>query len=76
VTEKGLLGLGPEIIEAGDVICILFGASLPAVLRKISSEGSSYWKIVGWAQIGQLMHGEAMEMWRKEEVEEVWFEIH
>jgi hypothetical protein len=33
ITRKGRLGLGPKEMKVGDVVCIIFGAEVPLVLR-------------------------------------------
>ena len=46
--SNGLIGIGPAASEKGDVVCVLFGASIPFVLRLIGgSLGSSKYKLVG-----------------------------
>jgi hypothetical protein len=54
-TQNGLFGLGPSVARKGDICCILFGATVPIILRKV---GSTY-RFVGEAYIGGVMHGEA-----------------
>ncbi|KAL8673283.1 MAG: hypothetical protein Q9168_002281 [Polycauliona sp. 1 TL-2023] len=34
-TQSGLLGLGPKVMKRGDEVCVLFGASVPFVLRRV-----------------------------------------
>ncbi|CZR52699.1 uncharacterized protein PAC_02576 [Phialocephala subalpina] len=55
-TQKGLLGLGPGILKAGDTCCILFGAPVPIVLRRVGH----HYKLVGEAYVHGVMKGEAM----------------
>jgi hypothetical protein len=42
-TRAGFLGLGPTIVEPGDVIVVLYGGHVPFVLRP----AGQYWKFVG-----------------------------
>ncbi|KIW30604.1 uncharacterized protein PV07_06337 [Cladophialophora immunda] len=58
LTEKGRFGLGPLIASPGDICCILFGATIPFILRRTESEG--YFKLVGEAYLQGLMRGEAL----------------
>jgi len=36
--SEGLLGLGPETTKPGDLICILYGCSVPVLLREIPKD--------------------------------------
>ncbi|KAE8450788.1 hypothetical protein EG329_005701 [Mollisiaceae sp. DMI_Dod_QoI] len=58
-TQNGLLGLGPCALKEGDLCCILFGASVPFVLR---SDNQKY-KLVGEAYVQGVMKGEAIADW-------------
>jgi hypothetical protein len=62
VTEKGMLGLGPRTMEEGDVIAVLFGGSVPFVLRPV--EEGRYWRLVGDCYVHDIIDGQAVEMWR------------
>jgi hypothetical protein len=57
-TEKGYLGLGPELIRQGDSIYLLFGATTPFIIRQ--AEVGDNWQIVGECYIHGLMNGEGM----------------
>ncbi|OJD13094.1 hypothetical protein AJ78_06415 [Emergomyces pasteurianus Ep9510] len=35
VTEKGYLGIGPQITRPGDEVCVLFGGRVPFILRRM-----------------------------------------
>ncbi|KAE9378498.1 HET-domain-containing protein [Stipitochalara longipes BDJ] len=37
-TRGGMLGLGPRILRGGDLCCILFGGSVPFILRPVGSQ--------------------------------------
>lgn len=56
VTDDGHVGLGPQVTEPGDVVCILQDAIMPLVLRH-EAEGHSF-KLVGEAYIQGMMFGE------------------
>jgi hypothetical protein len=66
ITEKGYYGLGPRITKPGDLCCVLFGADVPFILRKV--DGAEKYKLVGEAYIHGLMDGEAMGMLEKGEL--------
>lgn len=54
---NGLLGLVPEDARPGDIICVLFGFSVPLVLRP--DEGSAF-KVVGECYVDGIMSGEPL----------------
>lgn len=50
-------------IEKHDVICILYGCSVPVVLRKIeekTSDGEDMWELIGECYVYEMMAGEAL----------------
>lgn len=53
ITDKGSFGLVPAKSERSDVIMVLYGASVPVVIRKL---GVSYW-IIGECYIHGAMDG-------------------
>lgn len=69
VSDTGHVGLGPEGVNKGDLICILFGGKLPLILRSAEKDPEKHaeygdrllYKIVGDSYIHGLVHGEAME---------------
>lgn len=56
VTDDGHVGLGPQVTEPGDVVCILQDAIMPLVLRP-ETDGDKF-KLVGEAYIQGMMFGE------------------
>jgi hypothetical protein len=52
-------GLVPRHARAGDMVCILFGASVPIVLRAHELQSRKCWEIVGEAYVDCVMDGEA-----------------
>jgi hypothetical protein len=85
-TGRHYAGLIPPNAHFGDQICILYGCSVPVVLRKHTVSGkrkrsvsgnSHHWKLVGDAYVHGVMNGEAIEQASREELEsrEVVFEI-
>jgi hypothetical protein len=57
VTKKGYLGIGPATMKEGDVCCVLFGATVPFILRKLDSQ----YLLVGECYIHGVMRGEALK---------------
>lgn len=58
VTHQGLLAMAPRRSRKGDVICILYGCSVPVVLRK-STEADCYY-FIGECYADGYMNGEAL----------------
>ena len=65
VTENGMVGTGLPGMMAGDVSCILFGGSVPYILRPTEIEGQ--YLLVGECYVEGLMAGEAMGMGLQEQ---------
>jgi hypothetical protein len=59
VTEQGYVGVAPCRARPGDVVAILFGCSIPLVLRKASSQDA--WQVVGEGFVYGYMNGEIAE---------------
>lgn len=55
-TANGRLGVGPKIMESGDIIAVLYGCQVPYVLR----EYGEYHRIVGECYVYGMMQGEAV----------------
>jgi hypothetical protein len=58
VGKKGFLGMAPEISQAGDIVCILFGCSVPVVLRKTA--GETKFEFIGECFVDGYMSGETV----------------
>lgn len=57
-------GLGPTGTQAGDILCIFFGCSVPVVLRKVQNTGSPAYQLIGEAFIHDMMDGQALSEYR------------
>jgi hypothetical protein len=69
ITEKGYVGVGPAAMRPGDIVCILFGAHVPYVIRQ-ESENPLRFSPVGDVYVHGIMDGEFMMMeFRKETFE-------
>ena len=70
-TASGRFGLEPSAMRPGDICCILFGASVPFVIRRCDQA----FKLVGECYIHGVMRGEivAEEPLQKRGVEEIVF---
>jgi hypothetical protein len=62
VTETGLLSLGPVAIAEGDIIAVIFGGSVPFVLRPSLDTG--HYRLVGECYIHDVMDGQAVRDWQ------------
>jgi len=79
-TEKlKRLALLPSKAEKNDVICILYGCSVPVLLRKIdqkTSKGKDIWELIGECYMYEMMSGEAlMERLKREKAGDTFYEM-
>lgn len=58
VTERDSIGLAPPEAEEGDMICMLWGCSVPVILRDL---GGQKCKLIGECYVHGIMHGEFLE---------------
>ena len=74
-TKDGRLGLVPYLAKKRDLVCILFGCSVPIVLRgqKDATTGRDYFHFIGECYIHGIMEGEALEL-AKRESDNDWIE--
>lgn len=56
-TANGMVGLGPANLQPGDMVAIIFGCSLPLVLRETYQQ----FRLVGPAYVHGIMHGEYID---------------
>jgi hypothetical protein len=66
-TSRGMSGIGPECMKQGDLVCILYGADVPFIIRPNerspsdpSASGEEY-QLMGESYVLDLMHGEAIK---------------
>ncbi|KAH7001257.1 heterokaryon incompatibility protein [Ilyonectria destructans] len=61
LTEEGHIGTGCNDIQEGDTVVVLFGASVPHILRKNESgTGEDTWSYISEAYCDGIMHGEIL----------------
>ena len=58
-TKKGLYGIGPQLVEPGDVVAVPEGFTIPFVLRPNGEAGQ--YKLVGAAYVQGVMRGEVFD---------------
>lgn len=64
ITKKGYFGLGPQKVEPGDRVAVLFGSGVPFVLRKCPAlSGKRAWRIIGECYVHEIMQGEVIRKW-------------
>lgn len=72
--EETMYGLAPPHSREGDLVSILFGCSVPCILRLCQdADGRHFYSFIGEACIYGLMDGEAVAMMSTEELERKTF---
>jgi hypothetical protein len=72
------LGLAPQSVMEGDSICIVYGCSVPVVLRKVfpdGTEGKYYYELIGECYIHGMMDGEAFRILKELKIDKEEFEL-
>jgi hypothetical protein len=59
-SKKRLFGLAPTSAQEGDLICILFGCSVPVILRRVGPPDDHFYYLIGEAYVHGIMDGEAL----------------
>lgn len=71
-TKRGLIGIGPPYIQAGDLLCIIIGAQTPFLVRKRMQPGPEkaalVYELVGDCYVHGLMNGEGLGMGKEEDI--------
>jgi hypothetical protein len=76
IDEEPLAGLIPQHAKVGDQVCILYGCSVPVLLRKqVVSDSEFYWKIIGEAYVNEMMDGESIRYMSRQILEFAEFEF-
>ena len=69
-TGDPLQGFGPTDVREGDIVCILFGCSVPCVLRKgLDTRAGNYYRFIGEAYLYGIMDGEEVTRRSDQEIE-------
>ena len=66
VTQRGYIGLGPPNCRLHDEVCLLFGSSLPFVLRPLQTCIGTAYQLLDEAYVEGIMYGEGMREYRAE----------
>jgi hypothetical protein len=70
-TSQGWRGVGPQTVEPGDMLVILFGSHVPFILRK----HDTFYRLISDCYMNGLMDGEAVQMWEDGELKIEDFDI-
>jgi len=65
------LGLAPRQAQLGDIICIVFGCSVPVLLRKDLSDHGDYYRLIGEVYLHDMMDGQALFGKSDDEVKDI-----
>jgi hypothetical protein len=68
ITQGGYFVALPEMAQRGDLVCVLFGCSVPVVLRRLDEHNS--YTFIGECYLHGFMDGEAIAMQVKKEIKE------
>ncbi|GKZ38225.1 hypothetical protein AbraIFM66950_010254 [Aspergillus brasiliensis] len=61
ISSKDYIGLVPSRTQEGDLICVLFGCSVPVILRK----QDDHYIFIGECYVHGIMDGEAIEQMKE-----------
>jgi hypothetical protein len=61
-TSRGYLGLAPASAKAGDLVCILYGCSVPLILSQLAPEVPRSYLLRGDCYVHGMMDGEALSV--------------
>ena len=68
-TKYNHLGLAHETVQEGDSICILYGCSVPVILRQrpkaINADQNAQYNFIGECYVHDMMEGEAFDLARR-----------
>lgn len=67
VTQAGHFGVGPALMEPGDLCYVFIGASVPFIIRPVPDAETPRYVLVGECYIHRFMKGEAIDKWKNGE---------
>lgn len=73
ITEKGHLGSAPQTADEGDIICVLYGCSVPVIVRKLQDQES--YEFVGECYLHGFVDAEAIALQIRGDLEEQEFTL-
>ena len=54
-----IIGTGPEGLQVGDIVCVLYGSDVPFILHP---DGQGHYTFIGECYVSGIMQGEALGM--------------
>jgi hypothetical protein len=67
--KEGYIGIGDLTLQAGDLVCVLFGGRVPFILRRVKR----WYRFVGECYVHGIMLGQVLEEGRNRSQ---WCELH
>jgi hypothetical protein len=67
-TAKGLLGVGPPVMKHGDLCCVLFGSTVPFIIRPTGYRFQ--YQLIGECYVQGVMRGEVVRKWELGDLED------
>ena len=71
VSKTGYIGTGPRVMQLGDVVVVLYGSTVPFILRP----NTETYMLIGQAYVDGIMFGEAVEAHKAAGVEDVMYRL-
>ncbi|MCJ1390761.1 hypothetical protein MMC18_003622 [Xylographa bjoerkii] len=65
--DERCFGLAPTRAEVNDIICILYGCSVPVILREHRTQTATFFEFIGESYVHGMMDGQAMSGKRKQQ---------
>ncbi|PMD22513.1 HET-domain-containing protein [Hyaloscypha hepaticicola] len=76
-TKGGRLGLVRDDVRPGDKVCILYGCSVPVIIRQVAAQlrYRDYYRFLGESYVHGVMNGEAIAVQNRDELPLCTFEF-
>jgi hypothetical protein len=75
-SNNNYIGLAPRVAQVGDLICILYGCTVPVLLRRQEDiDGKEYFQVFGESYVDRMMDGEALAITKATGIGEENFEL-
>ena len=58
-SADAIIGTGPEGLQVGDIVCVLYGGDVPFILHP---DGQGHYRVIGECYVSGIMRGEALDM--------------
>jgi hypothetical protein len=75
-SNNNYIGLAPRAAQVGDFLCILYGCTVPVLLRRQEDiDGKEYFQVIGESYVHRMMDGEALAIIKATRIGEENFEL-